>query len=493
MNLVINSQFRPFTYDEMVKPLAQYKEVYDKVEQDYSDLVAQTEVWKNIAEREKNPIAYEMYNKYSNDLAAITEDFSKGMNLSNRRALLGMKRRYYEDIEPIAKASKKIEELSSEQRKLAASNPNLMFDRDFSSEVSVDQMIENPNLSYRAIDGNDIYTKGAAISKAMSSRINNINPALHGQYWEIRKGFGEEAANKFLLDSGAIPELNKALEDLVSTSDAPDKLKGRLFEYAKQGALSGMVGDTSYQTNRGYESPADAAKRRDAHELFEVQMGIKPYMEDDEGNSYYTNSVANTSWKVDNKGKTEIIEDTEKGGKTNSIKAIEKRVVPDLTIGNGVLRDPISGKYYKYDSNGNFSIWTKEDQAVANKNSIVRINSYLSNRKNSPKPNEVMLFTVDGSENLVKQDRTKKAGEYERMYNEIDNGNVTVESISNYINSNPNSDNAKKIKAELVGTLLEMEDLEVVSFKPGWGRDERILIRVKNNNTPSATRDNTHS
>ena len=33
MQLVINSKFRPFSYDELIKPLVQYKEAYDKVKQ----------------------------------------------------------------------------------------------------------------------------------------------------------------------------------------------------------------------------------------------------------------------------------------------------------------------------------------------------------------------------------------------------------------------------------------------------------------------------
>ena len=55
MQLVIDSKFRPFSYDELVKPLTQYKEAYDKVEAQYSDLVSQTEQWKDIANRKKSP------------------------------------------------------------------------------------------------------------------------------------------------------------------------------------------------------------------------------------------------------------------------------------------------------------------------------------------------------------------------------------------------------------------------------------------------------
>ena len=62
MNLVINSKFRPFTYDEMVKPLAQYKEAYDKVEQEYSNLAIQTEALKSMIDKDKDGDLYNLYN-----------------------------------------------------------------------------------------------------------------------------------------------------------------------------------------------------------------------------------------------------------------------------------------------------------------------------------------------------------------------------------------------------------------------------------------------
>ena len=480
MSLVINSQFRPFTYDDMVKPLVQYKEAYDKVEQDYSTLSAQTEALKDIAERSRNPIAYEKHSRYLNDLNEVIKDFSKGMNISNRKALLDLKRRYYEDIEPIARASKKIEELSTEQRKLAASNPNLMFDRDFSSDVSIDQMMENPNLSYKTINGNDIYAKGAAIAKTLSSRINSISPTLQGQYWEIRKGYGEDEANRFLLNSGAIPELNKALEDLVDTVDAPDKLKDRVFEYARQGAISGMESNVSYQANRDYR---DALEK----EALETQMGKRPYITDSDGTKYYMNKAAGVLWSVDKNGVVKFNKTGDDGG------SVEDNLEPDTALGNGIYKDPKKpSNKYKKGADGKFHRLSTEELATLNKNGIARINSYKSNN-NKPKPDEVIMFSVDGDGNLTKITREENLKEYEQMYSDINR--MKVKSISEYLGGDLNSDAAKTIKAEIASTPLTLEDIEVVSNagnKPYFS-DERILIRTKSTNSDSSGREQTHS
>ena len=55
--ITINSRFKPYSYDELVKPLLYYKEAYDKIEKDYSDLAAQAEAFKDIASQEENPEA----------------------------------------------------------------------------------------------------------------------------------------------------------------------------------------------------------------------------------------------------------------------------------------------------------------------------------------------------------------------------------------------------------------------------------------------------
>ena len=64
MYLQLDTQFNPFTYDEMVKPLLYYKEAYDTAETAYSDLAAQTEAWKDIANRENNPKSIEFINSF---------------------------------------------------------------------------------------------------------------------------------------------------------------------------------------------------------------------------------------------------------------------------------------------------------------------------------------------------------------------------------------------------------------------------------------------
>lgn len=188
MNLVINSQFRPFTYDEMVKPLAQYKEAYDKVEQDYSDLATQTEMWKDIVNQTNSPEAYKMYQRYANDLATITEDFSKGMNLSNRRALLGMKRRYAQDISPIARADAAMKEANELRVK---AGPDAIFE--IGEYNSLDNFLHGKTANNNYTSRDALTKKTAAMTEAAMAealRDPEFQKEMGDQFWLITQHTG---------------------------------------------------------------------------------------------------------------------------------------------------------------------------------------------------------------------------------------------------------------------------------------------------------------
>ena len=188
MNLVINSQFRPFTYDEMVKPLVQYKEVYDKVEQDYSDLATQTEMWKDIVNQTNSPEAYAMYKGYSDQLNSIVDDFSKGMTLSNRKALLGMKRDYARNITPIARASEAMKEANDLRAK---AGPDAIFE--VGEYNSLDQFLHGKTANNRYQSREALTKKTAAMTEAaMAEALQDpeFKKAMGDQFWMITQHTG---------------------------------------------------------------------------------------------------------------------------------------------------------------------------------------------------------------------------------------------------------------------------------------------------------------
>lgn len=188
MQLVIDSKFRPFSYDELIKPLMQYKETYDKVEADYSNLAAQTEQWKDIANQTQSPEAYAMYSKYANDLNNIVDDFSKGMTLQNRSQLLAMKRRYASDIQPIARASEAMKEANDLRVK---AGPDAIFE--VGEYNSLDQFLHGRTANNRYQSRDALTKRTAAITEAaMASAMKDpeFQKAMGDQYWMLTQHTG---------------------------------------------------------------------------------------------------------------------------------------------------------------------------------------------------------------------------------------------------------------------------------------------------------------
>lgn len=234
MYLKLDTEFKPFTYDEMVKPLLYYKEAYDKTEAEYSNLVQMTEKWADIANREKSPEAYEMYNRYSAALNNVVDDFSKGMTSSNRRALLGMKRDYSKNIEPIVKASEAMKEANALRD---SKGPDAIFEVD--RYESLDSFLHGQTANNRYQSREYLTKKAAAMSEAaMKEALKDpeFKKAMGDQYWQIVQHTG-----------GSYEELVEAMK--LAMADNP--IAGNRFSEIRQKLLK----------ESGYENYGERGKR----------------------------------------------------------------------------------------------------------------------------------------------------------------------------------------------------------------------------------------
>lgn len=268
-SLVVNSKFQPFSFDRYLQPYQIYGQNYKEIEEQYTDLSTKAGIWGSLANEQTDPYTYRMYKTYANDLENQASQLaSEGLNAVNRKNMLNMRARYSKEIIPIEQAYNQRSKLAEEQRKLRAANPSIMFDRDFSS-ISLDDLLDNPELSYTSVSGDDLYKKGKEAAISASSRMMNVSPALQGQYWKIRQGYGADAANKFLLNQSNIPELKDAINRIVSQSGVTKENLSRAIDYTISGIMSGISYNESYQANRGYIDPAERERLALAREQFE--------------------------------------------------------------------------------------------------------------------------------------------------------------------------------------------------------------------------------
>lgn len=188
MYLQLDTRFNPFTYDEMVRPLQYYKQAYDEAEAAYSDLATQTEAWKDMVNRDNSPEAFEMYQRYSGDLSKAVDDFSQGMTSRNRRALLGLKRRYAQDITPIARASEAMKEANDLRAK---AGPDAIFE--VGEYNSLDQFLHGKTANNKYQSRDALTKKTAAMTEAaMASALQDpeFKKYMGDQFWLITQHTG---------------------------------------------------------------------------------------------------------------------------------------------------------------------------------------------------------------------------------------------------------------------------------------------------------------
>ena len=284
MNIRITSKFRPFSFDELLKPMAIYKEAYDKAEEDYNSLAAQTEQWRDIANQTKSPEAYAMFNKYATDLQTATENFSKGMTLQNRNQLLTMKRRYASDIKPIENAANRRRELADEQRRIDAQDPTRLWQRR-ASDMSLDEFIHNPSADYgKGISGATLTAQVAAGASALAKQFRDnperMRKLVGGDYYEYvkQRGFSSQAVLAAIMNNpDASPVLTNLVESTMDATGVKDwgskSTIEQAYNYARQGLWNAVGQDEAQLVNnwRAQEnlSNAHAIARQKAAQEFQ--------------------------------------------------------------------------------------------------------------------------------------------------------------------------------------------------------------------------------
>lgn len=268
-NFVNTSQFRPFSYQEMLQPLAAYTQEYNAIEEGLGELGTKADVFKSLASQQNDPETYQAYMNYANELNSVANDLSNhGLNASSRRKLVDMKRRYSSDIIPIEQAFTRRKELTDEQRKARLQDDTLMYESE-ASTISLDDLIKDPSLSYKPVSGKNIRSAAsqaaAAIAKEARKNPRAWRQILDGQYHEakIQKGASsEEVLAAMLGDINADPRLKKIIDDAVSSSgvmnwkgvkdkdgnltEYGENLLNQVRDYAGQGIWS-AIGETTYK------------------------------------------------------------------------------------------------------------------------------------------------------------------------------------------------------------------------------------------------------
>lgn len=288
INFVLESDFKPFSLQEMLMPFTAYKEEFEKAENAYQELSEKSDKFKYLSKQlPEGSEARQIYEGYANDLSTQAEDIARnGLSMRNRRALTSLKRRYTGEIGRLDIAQTALEKEKEMRRARGLQDSSMLYAVD---NMTVDDFLDGKNPNLYGVSGNELYTRGAAAGKAASMRVFSAGDAgktLGGYYRDYveRMGYNADTIAKFRADISTIPELQQAAEAILQERGVSQNLSGANYERAKQSVINGIIDGAVYQEQHkpmqdlGVMTAAQVAadaRQREAHALAREQFNFE--------------------------------------------------------------------------------------------------------------------------------------------------------------------------------------------------------------------------
>ena len=278
---VNQTNFKPFSYQEMLAPVTSATQAHQALEEAYGELDAQANIVGSLADETNDPIAYRRYKEYESALRAQANTLAaNGLTIGSRKALLDLRGRYAKDITPIQNAITRRRELADEQRKALLQNPTLMFERDMNSlsyESSLDRFLENPDYDYGTQYSGALITE--QVSKAASNLARELRSAGAGRLDEYTKLFLQNygLSSKEVLDAINDPNNPKSSRALSAIYDSvlqnvPLAIRERYYNAVKGYATQGFWSAIGQNTATPYEDYG--ARRKQAEDNISIEERI---------------------------------------------------------------------------------------------------------------------------------------------------------------------------------------------------------------------------
>ena len=202
--LVTNNVFDPLSFDELVKPLAMYKQVYDQAMNQYDTLGINTGEWTGkLGKEDADSNAYKAAQEYANNLNAAADELSRnGLNINTRNAVRNLNKDFTNTIKPISEAWERRNVQRSLQQKYMLDNPGSFIERDLfdANNGNIDNFVGDAGYNF----GNAYSAKElrAEAARKMAALANE----LRGTTQNGEKTFASTAAGATIT-----PQLQKVL------------------------------------------------------------------------------------------------------------------------------------------------------------------------------------------------------------------------------------------------------------------------------------------
>lgn len=295
-NLVVNtSNFKPFTYEEMVRPLLLYKQEEKARQQAYLDMQEKASTLEDLAASEKDAEAYGIYTAYKDRLRDVADSMARqGLTRGNNQ-VFNLRKDYISNIKPLNDLLEKRNKLIEEQRANNKDGTNI-YSIDY-GDMSLSEMKRRPTHTYNTLNGNVVRAMSAETFAPLAKQIlesPEYESILGKQYFQerIQRGYTLDQMINELQGTEAGSKLAQVKQNILSSLGmdkkgfSPEK-QAQVEQFVNMGAMSAL-GETEYGNlqNRGYLDPLQQVqKRASEYALTQGQAEDKfKYTYDDNGN-----------------------------------------------------------------------------------------------------------------------------------------------------------------------------------------------------------------
>lgn len=253
-NLVVNtSNFKPFTYEEMVRPLLLYKQEEEARQQAYLDLQEKASTLEDLAASEKDAEAYGAYTAYKNKLREVADEMAKNGLTRQNNQVFNLRKSYINDIKPLNDLLEKRNKLVEEQRANDKDGTNI-YSIDY-GDMSLAEMKRNPTQTYNTLNGNVIRAISAETFAPLAKQIlesPEYTNILGKQYFQerIQRGYTLDQIINELQGTEAGSKLAQVKQNILSSLSmnkkgfSPEK-QAQVEQFVNMGAMAAL-GETEY-------------------------------------------------------------------------------------------------------------------------------------------------------------------------------------------------------------------------------------------------------
>lgn len=267
-NLTIGAKFRPFTYDELLKPIQALTEQHYAAEDAMYEMNSKASLLEQLLGESEDSRSRQMYNDFANELRASAEELYKhGYNASTRKGLMNARHMYASNVLPLEEAKKRREEAIAAQR-AANAKGNMRYSK-YAVDSSLDDFLDG-KYDYTSVDIENAYNKGLAFANQWSQRYSKTEEgiAFGGDYLKLVKTVGLDQAQSAeelalaqenlrrgvqnIIESGKYPGLTQGLKAILDSSGAND-LNNKDYNDVVNSILSGAATGIQYKQDENLQ------------------------------------------------------------------------------------------------------------------------------------------------------------------------------------------------------------------------------------------------